>query len=224
VGTNQVLKVVFKPTDIANYDTVCKSVMINVTQATTLTDIDGNMYNIVVIGSQIWLAQNLKTTKYNDGSSIPLVADNGTWTNLTTAGYCWNGDDAYGAFYNWYAVNTGKLAPKGWHVPTETDWLTLQSYLGGPTVAGGKLKETGTSHWNSPNTGATNESGFLALPGGYRSTVNGTFPTKFQNAVWGSSTGSINGFGRFLINYNSAASDYQNASGTLGFNVRCIRD
>jgi len=229
VGTNQVLKVTFIPTDSKTNDNVDKSVMINVTQASSLKDIDGNVYNIVVIGTQIWLSENLKTTKYNNGSSIPLITNDSEWINLTTAGYCWSDNDTYnrsiyGALYNWYAVNTGKLAPKGWHIPTETDWITLQSYLGGASIAGGKLKETETSHWNVPNTGATNESGFLALPGGYRSKANGTIPTKFQNGVWWSSTGSINSFGRFIVNYNSAASDYQNDSGTFGFSVRCIRD
>jgi uncharacterized protein (TIGR02145 family) len=229
VGAHQVLQVYFTPTDIATYDTVSKSVMINVTQATALTDIDGNVYNIVIIGTQTWLAQNLKTTKYRDGSSIPLITDEYEWINSATAGYCWSDDDPtnrsiYGAFYNWYAVNTGKLAPKGWHVPTEADWITLQNYLGGVSVTGGKLKETGTVHWNTPNTGATNESGFLALPGGYRSKANGTFPTKFQKGVWWSSTGSISSFGRFIVSYNSASSDYQNDNGAFGFSVRCIRD
>ncbi len=194
-----------------------------------VVDKDGNIYHTVTIGTQTWMVENLRTTHYNDGTSIPLITDNSEWINLTTAGYCWSADDStnrsiYGAFYNWYAVNTGKLAPKGWHIPTETDWITLQSYLGGASVAGSKLKETGTSHWNAPNTGATNESGFWALPGGYRSKANGTIPTKFQNSVWWLSTGSIDSFGRFIVNYNSAASDYQNDSGTFGFSVRCIKD
>lgn len=195
----------------------------------TVTDKDGNVYHTITIGTQVWMVENLRTTHYNDGTSIPLVTNDYDWTNLTTDGYCWSDNDSisrtlYGALYNWYAVNTGKLAPKGWHIPTETDWATLQNYLGGASVAGGKLKETGIGHWETPNTGATNESGFSALPGGYRSKANGTIPTKFQNGVWWSSTGSINNFGRFILNYNSAASDYQNDNGTLGFSVRCIRD
>ena len=120
-------------------------------------DIDGNNYLTVTIGTQIWMAENLRTTKYNDGTAIPLVTDNTTWANLTTPAYCWYNNDAktngstYGALYNWYSVNTKKLCPTGWHVPNDTEWTTLTTYLGGTAVAGGKLKETGTAHWYSPN-------------------------------------------------------------------------
>ena len=117
--------------------------------------------------------RNLKTTKYNDGTSIPNVTNDTSWSNLTTGAYCWYNNDVsyknpYGALYNWYAVNTGKLAPKGWHVPSDAEWTTLITYLGGESIAGGKLKEAGTTHWLSPNTEATNSTGFSALPGGRR--------------------------------------------------------
>ncbi|MCB9001260.1 MAG: fibrobacter succinogenes major paralogous domain-containing protein [Bacteroidales bacterium] len=139
----------------------------------TVTDIDGNTYITVTIGNQVWMAENLKTTHYNDGTAIPNVTDGNEWAALTTGAYCWYSNataykDTYGALYNWYAVNTGKLAPTGWHVATDAEWTTLTTYLGGESVAGGKLKETDTTHWASPNTGATNETGFTALPGGYR--------------------------------------------------------
>lgn len=120
------------------------------------------------------MSENLKTTHYNDGSKIPIVTDSATWMGLSTGAYCYYKNDSlsnkatYGALYNWYAVNTAKLAPTGWHVPTDAEWTTLTNYLGGINVAGGKLKEVGTAHWSSPNTGATNESGFTALPSGYR--------------------------------------------------------
>jgi uncharacterized protein (TIGR02145 family) len=139
-----------------------------------VTDIDGNIYPTVKIGEQVWMAENLKVTKYNDGTAIPNVTDNTVWAALTTGAYCWYNNDAttykatYGALYNWYAVNTNKLAPTGWHVPIDEEWTTLTNYLGGVDVAGGKLKEVGTTHWQSPNTGATNETSFTALPGGYR--------------------------------------------------------
>ena len=137
-----------------------------------LIDVDGNSYNMVTIGTQIWMKQNLKVTKYNDGTVIPNVTDASQWNNLTTGAYCWydnnsSNKDPYGALYNWYTVGTGKLCPIGWHVPSQTEWNTLLTYLGGASTAGAKLKETGTSHWKSPNT-ATNESGFNALPGGAR--------------------------------------------------------
>lgn len=138
-----------------------------------VTDIDGNVYNTVTIGTQVWMKENLKTTKYNDGTAIPLVIDSPDWSNLKTPGYTWNicgnNEDSiiaiYGALYNWYTVNTGKLCPTGWHVPSDNEWTTLITYLGGENVAGGKLK-AGTADWGSPNIGATNESGFTALPGG----------------------------------------------------------
>lgn len=166
-------------------------------QAQTVNDIDGNMYKTVTIGNQIWMAENLKTTKYNDGMAIPLVTDNAAWTNrdsiaLTTPAYYWYDNDSttkktYGALYNGYAVKTGKLCPNGWHVPDDAEWSELTTYLGGEDVAGGKLKETGTDHWQSPNKGATNESGFTALPGGYR-TMNGNFYYINGGSGWWSST------------------------------------
>jgi len=138
-----------------------------------ITDIDGNVYHAVTIGTQTWMVENLKVTKLNDGTSIPNVTALTAWNNLTTPGYCWYNNDIankklYGALYNWYNVSTGKLCPTGWHVPSVTEWTTLINYLGGESVAGGKLKETGTTHWVTPNTGATNTSGFTALPAGIR--------------------------------------------------------
>jgi uncharacterized protein (TIGR02145 family) len=144
-------------------------------QATAaVTDTDGNVYHTVIIGTQEWMVENLKTRRFNDGSAIPLVASSSAWPTLTTAGYCWYNNDSaansatYGALYNWFAVNAGKLAPTGWHVPSDSEWNVLITYLGGESVAGGRLKEAGTVHWNSPNAGATNEFGFTALPGGHR--------------------------------------------------------
>ncbi len=110
---------------------------LSVTTPGAVTYVDGNVYNIVIIGTHVWMKENLKTTKYNDGSNIPLVIDSTTWVNLTTPGYCWYNNDAtshkntYGALYNWYAVNTGKLCPAGWYVPSDTEWQTLMNYLGG---------------------------------------------------------------------------------------------
>jgi uncharacterized protein (TIGR02145 family) len=141
--------------------------------STKITDKDGNVYTSVTIGTQVWMVENLKTTKYNDGTAIPNVTD-ATWGNLQTDAYCWYNNDItnktpYGALYNWFAAKSSKLCPTGWHVATLEDWTTLVTYLGGIDVAGGKLKEKGTTHWESPNTGATNESGFQALRGGERS-------------------------------------------------------
>ena len=116
----------------------------------TVTDIDGNVYKTVKIGNQVWMAENLKTTRLNDGQLIQYEPNNLDWANLRTPGYCWPNNDSsnkddYGALYNWYAVNSGKLAPIGWHVPTEDEWKILADFLGGEGVAGGKLKEMGLS-------------------------------------------------------------------------------
>jgi uncharacterized protein (TIGR02145 family) len=138
-----------------------------------MTDQDGNSYKTIVIGTQTWMAENLKTTKLNDGTTIPFVTDTISWSSISTPACCWQNNDparkvTYGVLYKWYTVNTGKLCPDGWHVPSDGEWTTLTDYLGGENIAGGKLKESGFRHWNNPNTGATNETGFSALPGGNR--------------------------------------------------------
>jgi len=195
-----------------------------------VTDGDGNIYNTVTIGSQVWLVQNLKTTRYNDGTSIPYVTDNATWIGLSTNAYSWYNNDAankatYGALYNWYTVNSGKLCPAGWHVPTDAEWTILTVYLGGDIVAGGKLKETGTTHWLSPNTGATNESGFTALPGGCRGNINGSFFYIANDGYWWSSTESSAGISLYkLLEYNYPGAAGGGYSKVMGLSVRCVRD
>ncbi len=196
----------------------------------SITDRDGNVYKTVTIGTQTWMAENLRTTTYNDGTAIPNVTDNDSWASSTGA-YCNHniatGTDTiatYGRLYNWYAVNTGKLAPKGWHVPTYAEWTTLVTYLGGDSVSGGKLKETGTTHWRSPNTGATNETGFTALPGGARNS-NGTFTSLRNNGYWWSATegNAANAWSRYIdFDYSFVGIDY-NSKG-VGSSVRCVRD
>jgi uncharacterized protein (TIGR02145 family) len=132
----------------------------------SISDVDGNFYKIVKIGNQYWMAENLRTTKYNDGAAIPY-----TQRNAFSPGYCWYNADStyknpYGALYLWYTIGTGKLCPTGWHVSSSVDWNEIINYAGGASIAGGKLKENGTSHWISPNTGGNNDFGFSALPGG----------------------------------------------------------
>jgi uncharacterized protein (TIGR02145 family) len=162
-------------------------------QSQTVKDNDGNVYKTVTIGSQVWMAENLKTTKYNDGTAIPLVADDKAWEALSTPAFCWYNKDAttnkntYGALYNWYTVNTNKLCPRGWHVPADAEWTTLTTSLRGENVAGGKLREAGTTHWEKPNTEATNESGFTALPSGYRNN-HGAFANIGFFGFWWSAT------------------------------------
>lgn len=195
------------------------------------TDGDGNHYAVVKIGTQVWMAENLKTTKYKNATAIPLVTGNTEWSDLSTPGYCWyNNDQAtygiiYGALYNWYTVNTGNLAPTGWHVPTDAEWTTLTTYLGGEIIAGGKLKETCSSLWYSPNEGATNETGLTALPGGFRDGSNGTFGFVGYFGLWWSATESDtdDAWYRDMFYNFSDVSRNSDKKGN-GFSVRCIRD
>jgi len=208
----------------------------------TVTDIDSNVYKTIEIGTQTWMAENLKVTKYNDGTPIPLVTDVLTWYNFTTEpAYCWyffnesKYKKVYGALYNWYAVNTGKLCPTGWHVPTDVEWVTLIDYLGVETNVQSKLRETGITHWKDDGyhkyIAATNESGFTSLPSGnldyhgYNADLH-FFSVGYTAYYWSSS------------DYNSSRADmlrlpdvretnnvrWGNYDKILGFSVRCIKD
>ena len=163
-------------------------------QTNSVKDIDGNKYKTIKIGTQTWLSENLKTTTYNDGTAIPRVKSYDAWAELSTPAYCWYSNDSankedYGALYNWYAVNTKKLCPEGWHVPSDEEWTELRTYLGDKGNAGNALKESGTSHWKSPNSDASNTTGFTGLPGGYRD-YKGPFNLLLRDAYWWSSTES----------------------------------
>jgi len=158
-----------------------------------------------------------------------LVTDGETWNKLNSPGYCWynnqtqNGN-TYGALYNWYIVNTGKLCPKGWHVPSDVEWKNLTEYLGGSDVAGGKLKETGTAHWNRPNTGATNETGFTALPGGVRHYI-GTFAfIGSYGAYWSASESSTDGAWDRTMTFDYSGVYRGDEVNRMGISVRCVRD
>jgi uncharacterized protein (TIGR02145 family) len=197
----------------------------------SVTDIDGNVYETVLIGDQWWMAENLKTTRFEDGSVIPNVTDNTAWTQLTTPAWCNYdnliiNDGIYGKLYNWYTtVDTRSLCPAGWHVPTNAELTVLSDYLGGQQVAGGKMKSTGTQYWASPNFAATNESGFSGLPGGYRHGPNGEFHYTGAFSFWWSSTeiSTTDAWYCYLINSNKIAS--RSVFLKLdGYSVRCLRD
>jgi uncharacterized protein (TIGR02145 family) len=199
------------------------------TSAGTVTDADGNFYSSVTIGTQVWMRENLRTTRYNDGTSIPFVSDNTAWSTLTTAGYCWYNNDAatykvdYGALYNRY-VNTAKLCPAGWHVATLNDFQIMENYYGGFNTAGGKLKDIGTSHWTSPNTSATNESGYTALPGGWRNSSGlfqymGIYACFWTTGNYGATSGW------YVYLHNSDAKAVNTGIDYLyGNSVRCVKD
>jgi uncharacterized protein (TIGR02145 family) len=196
-----------------------------------VSDIDGNIYKTIKIGSQIWMAENLKTTQNNDGTAIPLVTDNTAWRYLATPGYSWYNNDSamyaqmYGALYNWYTVETGNLCPTGWHVPSDAEWTTLTDYLGGAGIAGDKLKETGTVHWESPNAGATDETGFTALPGGMRF-YNGSFFHISNFGYWWSATrySPKNAWSRNIGSDFSEVFRYYYYNLQYGLSVRCVKD
>jgi len=195
----------------------------------TISDIDGNVYNTITIGKQTWMKENLKTTRYNDSTLIPLVSDAYQWISTTTGAYDWVKSDLfnknlYGGIYNFYAAASGKLAPKGWHVPSGAEIDSLISYLGGYEMAVLKLKEAGNEHWFTGNENATNSSGFTALPGGYRSTATGDYNKTGEWGVFWSST-ELDGLGgRLILRSSSENSDYIFSSKLFGFNVRCIKD
>ena len=197
----------------------------------TIDSIDNYIYRTVKIGNQTWIAENLKTTRYNDGTLIPLVTDSTVWENLKTPAYCWyNNDEAasktpYGALYNWHAVKTGKLCPLGWHVPSAAEWDTLANYLGHDSIAVEALKETGTAHWASPNTGTTNKSGFTALPGGLRIK---TFKGVGDVGNWWSSSES-KAYEASYAFYQTIDRNYyyhyiNDAPKEIGFSVRCVKN
>ena len=170
-GIKDVLDILILADDILDGDTVCDEI------TDVCVDIDGNFYGTVQIGNQLWMSENLKTTHYNNGDEIPTGLTDGDWQNNTSGALAVYDDnelnaDIYGRLYNWYAVvdNRG-VRPENFHIPTDDEYILLTDYLGGNDIAGGKMKEAGLEHWDSPNTGATNESGFTGLPGGFRNTT-----------------------------------------------------
>jgi len=186
----------------------------------------------IQIGIQKWMTQNLNTSFYRNGDTIPYVTDATAWAGLTTGAWCYyNNDPAngeiYGKLYNWYAVKDsthGGLAPTGWHVPIDAEWTTLTTTLGGTSVAGGKMKMAGTTKWISPNAGATNSSGFAGLPGGYRGS-NGSFYYIGANGYWWSSTEYDTSGAWFRTLYYDGSDVDRGLNGeALGFSVRCLRD
>jgi uncharacterized protein (TIGR02145 family) len=194
----------------------------------TVTDIDGNVYQTVIIGTQTWMASNLKTTKYRNGTQIPNVADSVQWSTLTTGAYCNNNNDPntvalYGRFYNYYAVtDSNNIAPAGWHVPSDAEWTTLVTYLG--SGAGGKLKSTGTTYWNSPNTGATNSTGFSGLPAGDRSYTGLFHYVGMYGCWWSTGASSATNAWEYVTEYNSSGVTRLAYSMGLGLSVRCVKN
>jgi uncharacterized protein (TIGR02145 family) len=184
----------------------------------------------IVIGTQHWMEKNLDVVTYRNGDVIPQVTDPSAWESLTTGAWCYYNNDVangaiYGKLYNWYAVNDSRgLAPIGWHIPTDAEWTILKDKLGGAAIAGGKMKTTGTTRWNTPNTDATNESGFSGLPGGYRKFYGNSYDIGVKGYWWCSTEyDSNNAWSRFLY-FGNGTDNRNDFDKRNGFSVRCIRD
>ena len=195
-------------------------------------DIDNNSYGYVTIGTQTWMAENLATTRYNDGTAIPLITDDTAWETASLngePGYTWydNGASEYGGLYNYFVVadtSSRNVCPVGWHVPSNSDWTILTTYLGGTSAAGGKMKEGGLAHWNVPNKSATNESEFAGLSGGFR-TYDGSFGGIGSNGYWWSSTEKDTSFSWARnLNWSLASVLVYNPSKGNGNSIRCLKD
>ncbi|HOX84790.1 MAG TPA: fibrobacter succinogenes major paralogous domain-containing protein [bacterium] len=206
-----------------------------------MKDIDGNRYRTVKIGEQWWMAENLKVTHYRNGEAIANITENDAWGNPETGAYCsYDNNDGnvptYGRLYNWYAVNDLRgLAPEGWHVPSDEEWKQLEMYLGMSqseaddigwrgTNEGGKLKETTTTHWQNPNTGATNESGFSALPGGCRNDVGVFHNIGKYTLYWSSLESHANRAWHRDLGFSRSEVVRFYDHKLYGFSVRCVKD
>jgi uncharacterized protein (TIGR02145 family) len=219
-----------------------------------ISDIDGNVYNTVLIGAQCWTKENLRVRRYNNGTSIPFDATGGsggsggsssTWSNLTIGAHTIYANDStttpsnrtkYGYLYNWYAAkgiyttgtmtstDTLNICPEGWHVPTDADWTTLTTELGGESVAGGKMKSIGTAYWSSQSAGTDNSSGFSALPGGYR-IKDGSFNNLRNSAVfWRATEDNANNAWSSRLEYNSNNVSRNSYEKQYGASIRCLKD
>jgi uncharacterized protein (TIGR02145 family) len=212
---------------------LCVVVFVLKTNAQTVTDYDGNVYNTVDIGTQKWMAENLKTTTFNTGDAIPISIS--SWNN-TTPNYCWYLNDQttysnpYGALYNWYAVGTGNLCPTGWHVPTDEEWTTLGTFLGGNSIAGEKLKEVGNTHWTYYMYAVgSNTTGFNGVPGGTRGYGSGVsfmwkgdiggYWTATENPLAPTTQATIRG-----LNYNSNIISVSGGNKKVAYSVRCMNN
>ncbi len=191
-------------------------------------DIDGNVYRTTTIDTLVWMAENLKTTRYNDGTAIPYVTDAQEWAGLDSGAFCFYANDifynkdTYGALYNWYAVSSDKLCPAGWHIPTDEEWNALTAFLGGETKAGSKLKDT-VMIWNSPYEDATNETGFTALPGGCRDS-NGYYYDLGFSGMWWTAEEFYSSSALYRMIYYDPTLQRNFIDKKFGMSVRCVKD
>jgi len=195
----------------------------------TITDIDGNVYKTIKIGTQTWMLENLKTTKYNSGAPIQKLMDVEKWQFDISGAYAWYNDDEsnkdiYGALYNWAAVKKGNLAPKGWHIPSIEEWQVMIDFLGGEKIAGGKLKDLGTDFWDSPNKGADNSSGFKAVATGCKSKEGSYLLVGNRSLFWSSTSSNLLQAKSITLIFNSPKASVFATSKNYGCAIRCIKD
>lgn len=208
----------------------CKKDENNGFSGPTITDIDGNVYHTVTIGTQVWMAENLATTRYRNGDPIYNVTDSTLWSSQKTGAYC-----RYNSFrdpstindklYNWYAVTDSRnIAPEGWHIPSDEEWNTLINYLGGMNTAGSKLKQKGTYFWLSPNSDATNESGFSAKAGGMINQYNVFLSLGYQGYWWSSTETDTENASYWSLTYQNGTVNTSHLLKLYGLTIRCIKD
>ena len=196
-----------------------------------VTDYDGNVYSTITLGTQTWMKENLRVLHYANGDPVQNVTDNTQWSNLTSGAYCWYANDEtqykliYGALYNYYAVADARnICPADWRIPTQSDWNTLQSFLGGNLIAGGKLKESGTEHWYAPNEAATDESKFSSLPGGDR-IPTGPFEFIRQTAeLWTSTEAAATLSYSYFLSFETGQLYSNPFEKRYGLSIRCINN
>lgn len=245
-GNDIELMATFTPDQPDEYNTTTRTVLVNVIPNGTssanfnenlsygvVVDADGNAYKTIEIGDQIWMAQNLRTTIFQNGDAIEAVTSNAEWTALSGAAYCnYENSDSlddlatYGRLYNWFAINDPRnIAPEGWHVATQEDWDELARELGGDASAGGPLKEAGLHTWNSPNTAASNSSGFTALPSGRREYSDGRFINRGFNGFWWTNSPYNPDYSWYYqLNYDFGYLLAANFHKQYGFTVRCVKN
>lgn len=192
-------------------------------------DVDGNMYQSVVIGTQTWLTENLKVTRYSDATDIKQITDKTQWAKTTAPAFCWYDNDVankdeYGALYNWHAVNGGNICPKGWHVPTDAEWTTLEEFVGGAQQAAEILKEKGTTHWKTTSAAVSDPYHFSARAAGFRNS-DGDFTYQLSDCCWWTATSSTSTYARNRsFSYYDKGISQRDIQRSNGYSIRCVMD